>query len=211
MVGTLQYGFCEILQKVNDKTDYKELLKLKVQMQTKVTSDTDLNSKLRDITRNMQHPLDDTKLDFLMETFQGINQRCWNPQNIAIVAQIFGSSHAKCPVVVKTLMNVHGIRCDDDIFFEVVISACLGCIRCFDDIHIHDILKKNGSEMQTLMEMCRLTGSKWDATANGCFASYLPKQLTRNRCAQLGWCKTQTVNIIKKTTNFKTCFLIGRL
>lgn len=213
MVGALEDDLWEVLQKVNHQTDYKELAKLKEQIQTEVKSETDLNRKLEIVVRNMQRPLDDTELDFLMETFQGIHPRYWIPRNIATVARIFASSHAKCPIIVKTLMDVHVCDRFDDDFFEAVISACLGCIRCFDDIYIDYIVNKKGSELKTLALMCEVNGSKWVADANGCFAGYFSQQLTKDRC--VGWfVYNSAINIIKKTrlTQSRIFFcLIGHL
>ena len=176
LMGVQDMGedFTSMMEVVKKTFKWVELKDIKVRMQDKAQTDSDLFSQLSALTKS----LNSVQLQFLEEVLMSLGRNVWSMRNIMGVIRIFGHSETICPVLFGKLMDYQD--CRNPTVFEAVISRCLGCIKCFEFHILNEILNSEAS-ITALKRACKAKGPLWDAEANGCFASYLPRLLWKRR------------------------------
>lgn len=177
-VGDLS-NLMKLVREKIETDDDGELEKIKVHILTKMRADeADLFFQLGKLEMKI---LDKGQLSFLEEVLVCLIPEIWSSRTIEQAARIFGHDQAMCPILLGQLMLPLFPGRRSRTLFELVIPRCLGCIKCFDVDVLDDILGKESS-IEALCRACRYMGSYWDADANGCFASCLPKWFLKHRC-----------------------------
>ena len=172
----------DLMEVVKDKIetdDDGELEKIKVHILTKMRADTDCDLFFQ--LCHLEKYLDKGQLSFLEEVLVSLIPETICLRTIEQAVRIFCHDQAMCPILLGHLMPPLFPGKRSRTFFEIVIPKCLGCIKCFD-VHVLDDILGQESSREALSQACRRMGSYWDADANSCFASYLPKWFWRRRC-----------------------------
>ena len=161
------------------RNDYEGLQKIKATLLDDLDESTDvpLFTQLCAINDNLHEKL----LCFIEEVCECLDAKVWTVRTIEHVARIFGHNQVMCPrLMARLLHSVYSVR-KKRYLFGKVIPHCLGCIKSFGSEALNYILREEES-IAVMIQACQKMGCKWDAEANGCFASYLPKWVHQRRC-----------------------------